>query len=293
MEYTILGQTGRRVSRIGFGGATAGLTNYMTVFDPKDAECREGVIMAMRRALELGINYFDTAEAYGGGASEEIFAEGLADVAAEDIFLATKVTPFGEGNSVRKPDVICAALEAGLARLRRDYVDLIQLHGSYVSEEAALTMLKSGGIVDALARAREEGLVRHIGFSIEAQNAALDRLLESGRFEVMQVQYNLLFQHPYDPSFTCGSMYKAEEAGLGIVAMRTATSGIFQKWIQRVNPENSFDYNPALIQFSLSNPLVDTALIGMRDARQVEENAAICDDLTGRVDLAQLHNRFV
>ena len=61
--------------------------------------------------------------------------------------------------------------------------------------------------------------------------------------------------------------------------MRAPTSGTFQRWIQMVNPENTFDYNRALIQFVLSNPLVDVALIGMRSAKRVEENVAICEDL--------------
>lgn len=108
----------------------------------------------------------------------------------------------------------------------------------------------------------------------------------------MQIEYNFLFQHPYDPYFHCGSLYDAEAQKLGIVNMRTATSGIFQKWIRLVNPENTFDYNAALIQFVLSNPLVDVSLLGMRDAEIVEKNVATCNDLSGRIDIAALHERY-
>ena len=108
----------------------------------------------------------------------------------------------------------------------------------------------------------------------------------------MQIEYNFLFQHPYDPYFRCGSLYDAEAQQLGIVNMRTATSGIFQKWIRLVNPENTFDYNAALIQFVLSNPLVDVSLLGMRDVEIVEKNVATCNDLSGRIDIAALHERY-
>jgi aryl-alcohol dehydrogenase-like predicted oxidoreductase len=292
MEYSILGKTGRKVSRIGFGGATAGILNYIQPFDPREKNDRDKILAAIRRAYQLGINYFDTAESYGAGASEEIFGEGLECIKPEDIFLATKVTPFGE-RGLRSAGQIRAALEASLRRLRRDYIDLIQIHGSYYSKETSDAILSKGGVADALTKARDEGLVKHIGFSIETQNTALDNFIACGRFDMLQIEYNLLFQHPYDPSFKIGSLYQAEEAGLGISVMRTMTSGIFQKWIRQVNPTDTFDYGPALLQFVLSNPLVDTALIGMRDAAQVEQNAAVADDLTGRIDINEMHRRLL
>jgi aryl-alcohol dehydrogenase-like predicted oxidoreductase len=291
MEYTAFGKTGRKVSRIGFGGATAGIRNYVHSFDPENGEDRKGVVDAIQEAVKLGINYFDTAEGYGNGASESIFGEGLAGVPPEDIFLATKVSP-SRNSAVRSAGDIRESLENSLKRLRRSYIDLIQVHGSYYSDEQARDILKKGSVVDALEKAKNEGLVKYIGFTIEAQNAALERFLNSDRFDTIQVQYNLLFQHPYDPYFKCGCLYQAKEKGLGVAAMRTVTSGIFQKWVQMVNPENTFNYNPALVQFVLSNPFVDVALLGMRSAQRVRENVKICDDLSGRIDIQALHYRI-
>jgi len=291
MEYTVFGKTGRRVSRIGFGGATAGIPDYINAFNPNNPKDRGGIIEAIQRAYELGINYFDTAESYGDGASEGIFGEGLRGIPSDRIFLATKVTP-ADKNGIRGPDRIRASLEASLRRLRREYVDLIQIHGGFYSEDIAREILNGGGVADVLRKAKKEGLVKHIGFTVEAQNIGLDLLLESRLFDTVQIQYNLLFQHPYDPYFQIGSLYKVEEQGLGVAAMRTATSGIFQKWVQTVNPGNTFNYHPALVQFVLSNPLVHVALLGMRSVREVEENAAICDDLSGRIDIQALHYRI-
>jgi hypothetical protein len=105
--------------------------------------------------------------------------------------------------------------------------------------------------------------------------------------------YNLLHQHPAEWTRPFGSIFEAEDAGMGIVTMRTVTSGLFQRWVQWVNPENTFDYTPALLQFVLSNPMVDVALVGMRDAEIVEANVRICEDLSGRIDLRELHAKYV
>ena len=292
MEYTTFGKTDRKVSKIGFGGATAGIRNYVHSFNPENEEDRRGVIEGIQEAFKLGINYFDTAEGYGSGASEDLFGEGLTGIPSEEIFLATKVTHSRE-KKVRSPGEIRESLENSLKRLRRNYIDLIQVHGSYYSDEQAKEILKNGSVVDVLCKARDEGLVKYIGFTIEAQNTAQDRFLDSDRFDSIQIQYNLLFQHPYDPYFKCGSLYQAKEKNLGVAVMRTVTSGIFQKWVQLVNPGNTFNYNPALIQFVLSNPLIDVALLGMRSAKRVRENVEICNDLSGRINIHDLHYRIV
>lgn len=286
MEYTILGKTGRKVSRIGYGGTVAGLKDYMKAFDPEEQKNKDQLIDAMQTAFRLGINYYDTAAAYGDGVSERIYGEALEPLPKEELFLATKVS-ITDGTGTR------ASLERSLRNLRRDYIDLIQIHGTNYTDEQCDAILSEGGMADVLQKAKEEGLVKHIGFTIECQNPALYRFIRSGRFDVMQIEYNLLFQHPYDPSWSCGSLYDAEEQKLGIACMRSVTSGIFQKWVQKVNPQNTFDYTPSLLQFVLSNPLIDVALLGMRRRATVEANVAIANDLNGRIDLSELHTRYV
>jgi predicted aldo/keto reductase-like oxidoreductase len=117
--------------------------------------------------------------------------------------------------------------------------------------------------------------------------------MASGRFDEVQMCYNFIFQHPYEPSRPFGSLYEAEKNNLGIVTMRAPTSGTFQRWIRMIRPDDTFDYNGALIQFVLSNPLVDVVLVGMRSADRVRQNVAIANDLSGRVDIAAIHGRYV
>ena len=109
----------------------------------------------------------------------------------------------------------------------------------------------------------------------------------------MQLCYNFLHQHPYDPTRPFGSLIEAKRRGMATVTMRTATSGTLQRWVRMVNPADTFDYTAALIQFVLSNPLVDVALVGMRDVAEVDANVRLWRDVGGRIDIAALHARYV
>ena len=76
MQYRTLGRTGLRVSEIGFGGAVVGIANYIEAWEPHDPASQDTVIRALERALDLGLNYLDTAEGYGGGYSEYVAETG-------------------------------------------------------------------------------------------------------------------------------------------------------------------------------------------------------------------------
>ena len=286
MEYRVFGNTGKKVSRIGFGGAVAGLKNYLHEYDPSSDERIRGVVEAIEKALELGINYFDTAPGYGGGQSEKMFGLALEGVDPDSIFLATKAS-FGDRDAVMR------SVEASLKNLKRDYVDLLQIHGDSISRERWSRIAGPGGMLEAMRELKQSGMVKHLGFTTEDNNDVVYEMMDCGEFDVVQMCYNFLFQHPYEPSRPFGSMMKARELGMGIATMRAPTSGTFQRWINMVNPDNTFDYSRALIQFVLSNPLVDVALIGMRSASRVMENVDICNDLSGRIDLNEVHKRYV
>jgi len=286
MEYVRLGKTNAKVSKIGFGGAPAGMKNYLHAFDPTKEGDRRGIVEAIHKAVELGINYFDTAPAYGDGQGEEIFGEALQGIDSGKIFLATKMS-VGDKDHVRR------SMDASLKRLRRNSIDLIQIHGTSYSDEEVDSVLKGDGMIDGMCRLRDEGLVKWIGFTSEDQNPAMYRLVRSGRFDMMQTCYNFIFQHPYDPVRKSGGIYEAKKMDMGITTMRPATSMIFQKWIQKVNPNNTFDYTGPLLQFVLSNPLIDVVLIGMRSVKRVLQNVEIYNNTSGRTDIDELHHRFV
>ena len=263
IETSELGATNQVSTRIGFGGAPAGLTNYLDPFSPVDTAQREGVIAAIDRAVEVGINYFDTAAAYGTGESEKIFGEGLSSAGIssqrDDLYIATKVS-HKEANPRE-------SIENSLKNLRLETLDLVQVHGTTYTPEARDQTLRKGGTLEVLEQARDEGLIRHIGFTTEDQNPPVYEFIATGRFDVMQTCYNLVFQHTYEPTRPFGSIYEADKAGMGVVTMRSLTASVFQRWMSAVRPNDDFDYSPALLQFVLSNNLIDVALVGMRTPR--------------------------
>ena len=284
MEYVQFGKTGVSVSRLGFGGAAAGIKNYIHTYDPTTEESKKSVYEALETALELGVTYFDTAPAYGDGISETMFGEVLSGVDPKKIFLATKC-------GFTDYDGVLRSVEESLKRLRLPHLDLLQVHGGTYTDARVENLLCPNGMVEAMEQLKKDGVVRFIGFTSEDNNRSLYNLMDSGRFDMVQLCYNFIFQHPYEPSRPFCSLYEAEKNNLGIATMRAQTSGTFQRWMQMIRPDDSFDYNTALIQFVFSNPLVDVVLVGMRSAARVRQNVAIAEDLSGRVDIRQVHQR--
>ena len=291
MRYRQLGRTGLQVSEIGFGGAPAGLPNYLAPWDPTLEASARQVEEAIARAVSLGINYFDTAPGYGEGASERMFGLGLRPF-RDQVTLATK---FFAANSA---DVRRSAHES-LERLGVARIDVLQYHGTWYDDETVARILAPGGVLEGMQSLQREGLVRFLGFTTEGVNGPASRLVATGAFDVLQVCYNLIYQHPYDPVRKAGLIFEAEAQGMGVVTMRPLTSGIFPRWLARALPEassgaeNQRRVRAALLSFVLSNPLVDCALVGMRTPAEAEENARVSEDESLRLDLDWLHERYV
>ncbi len=272
------------LSRLGFGGATIGLSNYLGRYDASSDESRAEAIASVRKAVELGVNYIDTAPRYGNGLSEELIGIALEGITTP-LFIATKV-------SLRDPTDLRVSLENSLKRLRRSSVDLVQLHGSSHNSETIERVFQKGGVLDQMEAMKADGLCRKIGFTTEDNNRATYDFIESGRFDAIQLAYNLLMQHPYEPTRPFGSLLEAKKRNMLTITMRTATSGVFQRWVQMVNPQNTFDYTESLHQFVLSNKLVDVGLVGMRTEAVVEAAVSVWQNVAGRIDIDQLWNRF-
>ena len=287
MRTRRLGRTGLDVSEIGFGGAPAGLTNYLGTWDAVSDAAAEQIIRTVRRAAELGVTYFDTAPGYGHGLSETMLGRALQGRRAGRT-IATKVTG-DDAAAVRR------SIEASLRRLQIEQIDVLQYHGGWYTDEQVQQILKPGGALVGMQQARDEGLVRFIGFTTEGANGPASTLLQTDAFDVIQLCYNLIFQHPYDPSRRAGLMYEAADRNMGIITMRSLTSGTFQRWLQALDPgvEQRIDLPRVLLSFVLSNPLVSVALVGMRSPAEAEANVAASLDDQYRMDLDQLHERYV
>jgi aryl-alcohol dehydrogenase-like predicted oxidoreductase len=287
MQYRTLGKTGLLVSEVGMGGAQFGLTNYMGRWDAFSEAAQHDTTATIHRALELGYNYFDTAPGYGNGRSEEMVGQAL-EGHREDVVLATKVSRGGWA-----PDAIRRSVEDSLRRLRTDAIDLIQFHGGWYHQEDVDAILDDGGL-DAFQELREQGKVRYLGFTAEGPSCGVEQLIASGAFDVMQVRFSLLYQHPSDWENNEGVIRQADAQGMGIVLMRPMTSGVFQRLMAQAFPQiDTFEVGRLLLNYVLSDPYVDVALVGMREPRYVEINNAISDDVDSRFDLVELHERYV
>ena len=291
MEYRVLGRTGVAVSALGFGGAPAGLTDYLGHWQADAPAARASVTEAVRDALAMGVTYFDTAPGYGDGLSEEIIGAALgAD--RQRVFLATKTS-----RPNWNPDGIRAELEASLRRLRADHVDLLQFHGAWHTNEDAALILERGGL-ETYEQLRAEGKVRFLGFTAEGPTGAVERLIASGRFDTMMICFNVCHQTPGAyrnraiPPETLLSRARAQN--MGVITMRTLSSGLFQRWLAQVAPAvaSAVDWNAALLGFALSHPQVDVALVGMRAPEEVARNALIVASQAYRVDMPSLHDGY-
>ncbi|RXF67074.1 aldo/keto reductase [Arcticibacter tournemirensis] len=179
MEYTQLGKSELKVSQIGFGCMSLGT----------DLETGRGII---ERAIELGINYFDTADLYDKGLNEEILGTILKDK-RDKIVLATKV-----GNQWRadgsgwdwnpRKEYIIKTSEESLRRLKTDYIDLYQLHGGTIDDNIDET-------IEAFEILKQQGKIRYYGISSIRPNVIREYAQRSQIVSVM-MQYSLLDRRP-------------------------------------------------------------------------------------------------
>jgi L-galactose dehydrogenase len=185
MQQTVLGRTGLRVGVAGLG---AGGDSRLGL--------RQGEAHARRLvhiALEQGVNFIDTAEAYG---TEEVIGQALSDVPRDQVVLSTKKTTHGA--RALQPEDVVSSLEASLKRLRTSYVDIYHLHGVTVENYASLRER----IVPVLLELRQQGKVRFLGiterFAADPAHLMLDQALEDDVWDVVMVGFNLLNQSARD-----------------------------------------------------------------------------------------------
>jgi aryl-alcohol dehydrogenase-like predicted oxidoreductase len=289
MEYRTLGRTSLTVSRLGFGGAPIGLAGYLTPDDRDSEAFRRHVLAAAREAVALGVTYFDTAPGYGEGRSERLLGEALAGD-RDRVVLATKYTFRRDA----PPESYTEQLRASLERLGTDRVDVLQFHGGYFDDARGEEVLRSG-VLDWARDMQGRGLCGFTGITAEGPSGALERILHTGKVDVLQIAYNAIYQSCCDyQREPTGIVPLARSLGLGVVTMRPTTCLALPRLLATEFPD--LDARRVLrlaINFVLSTPEVDCALVGMRTLQEVRENVALAQDAGARIDLRALHTRYV
>lgn len=311
MNHRSFGSTGIKVSEVIFGaGAVGGILVHKD-----DATKRE----AIRRAFAGGINWVDTAAAYGNGKSEQALGWLLPEAGATP-YLSTKFQL-----DVEHLDDIPAQIEArlmtSLARLQRSSVDLLQLHNRIGTKPGGRVMtveqiLGKNGVADGLDRLREKGLIRHSGITALGEAASVCEVIRSKRFDSAQVYYNLLnpsavrsMPRAWTGQNLGGIIEACRSHGVAVMAIRIFAAGIIAT-DERTGRESILTADTSIaeeqrkakavfdaigaehgtraqvaLRFVLSNPQVSCAVIGSAELQHVDEalQAAVMGPLPPQV----------
>ena len=292
MNTARLGSTGLEISRIGFGAWAIGGGNWEFGWGPQDDD---EAVAAIHRALEAGVNWIDTAAAYGFGRSEQTVGRALAGLSDRPyVFTKCSLLEGPDRNVVHnlERDSVLREAEASLARLGVDAIDLYQIHWPNPEPD-----IEEGWA--ALAELRERGLVRHIGvsnFTVEQ----LRRIEQIAPVETLQPRYSLLARDAEREL-----LGHAEREGLGVIVYSPMGSGLLTGRMTRERIEGLPDDDwrkrddefrePRLsrnlelvarleaiaerhgtapgtvaVAWALSNPAVDGAIVGFRRPDQVD-----------------------
>lgn len=305
MQLRNFGRTGLRLSVLGFGcGAVGGLMVRGEAADQQHA---------VARALEAGVNYFDTAVLYGDGESETNLGRVLQKLKPAGIVVATKVrVPQGEFGRIA--EAVANSLDGSLTRLRLERVDILHLHNP-ITEAGGGAALSAGqvleDVVPAFDRLRRQGKIGFLGISAVGDTAALHRVIDSRAFDSAQVVYNMLnpsaagpLPADYPAQDYAGLFDRTAAAGVGVVGIRVLAGGALSGSTERhpiagAAPEpigSAVRYDAdvdrarrlaplvaegfcaslaeAATRFALSHPAMGTILVGMATPRQFEDALA-------------------
>ena len=243
MQYAHLGRTGVVVSRLCLGTMN---------FGPRTSE--EDSFAIMDKALELGINYFDTSRVYGE--SEKIFS-GVIKGRRDKIHIATK-------SGVRRKADIKKDMDTSLQMLGTDYVDIYHLHArdnpTAIPDEA----------LEAMQELKQAGKARFVGFSCHDPNRMADFLLETKTFDVIQTTYSYAIGGYYRDA----AIKKLADAGIGIIAMKVviALTGLNLEGLFDAKPRTKDEGPLAGIKWVLKNPAIGTTVPFMQTIEELEMN---------------------
>lgn len=276
MQYRPFGNTGIQVSVLGFGAMRLPQLQNKTVD-------LEAAVPLLQRGIDLGINYIDSAYVYIEGTSEVAVGQAIKPYKRDSLYLTTKIPVHEPENATES--VWRAKLETSLKRFDTSYIDFILFHGLNWTEYEAFVS-KPGMALEAARKAQAEGLVRHICFSSHDHEENIIRLIDTGDFAGMLVQYNYLDRH------NAPAIARANEKGMGVSIMGPLAGGRLAtpKGIV-LDQESALEVKtPELaLRFVWDNPNVSTALSGMNEMAQIEANCTAAGKIGALDDQEQAY----
>jgi len=261
MRYNEFGKTGIKMSKLGFGAMRLPMRGEGDKREIND----DLAIPLMQHSFELGVNYIDTAPYYCDKLSEGAVGRALKGY-RDKVYVSTK-NPI-ENTSA---DDWMKRLESSLKNLDTDYIDFYHFWGINLKGFKEWEGL-SDGPLQAAERAKAQGLIKHLSFSYHDSPENLRYIIDSGRFESVLIQYNLLDRSNED------NIAYAKEKGLGTVIMGPIGGGrlgVPSDIIRDLLKDRPASTAEMAMRFVLANPNVDVSLSGMGTMEMLIENAAI------------------
>ncbi|MFC2007716.1 aldo/keto reductase [Chloroflexota bacterium] len=243
----------RRLGRTNFQASVVGLGGIPIQFEDRDT-----AIAVVRRAMEMGINYIDTARVYG---DSEIKIGAAVKGHRDELFITTKSMRRSREEARRQ-------FEESFQHLDMDYIDLLFAHGVDTEEDLA-RVLSPEGAVAAFREAQDAGKVRYLGISGH-NNPVLVSALKTGIFDVVLASYNLTNTDADNELFPL-----ARELDIGISVMKPLAGGALgvpPEAVQFQVADRAISTAEAALRFVLSNPLVHTVIPGMGSLSELEAN---------------------
>lgn len=261
MEYRPMGNTGVRVSALGFGTMR---------LPEEDGKIRQDEAISMIRwAIDQGVNYVDTAYPYHGGQSEVLVGKALADGYREKVYLATKCPVW----KIEKAEDLDAVLAEQMEKLQTDHIDFYLVHA--INRERWEKTVVPSGMLDRLLEAKKDGRVRHIGFSFHDELPLFREIVDYwDQWDFCQIQLNYV-----DTQHQAGleGLEYAAQKGLGVVIMEPLRGGYLanlpEKAAEIIHSTGKSPVELAL-DFLWDRPEVSLLLSGMSDMQQVKENVS-------------------
>ena len=250
--------------------------------DPGGKIKRDEAIALIRKGIDNGINYMDTAWTYHGGESEVVLGLALKEGYREKVTLVTKC-PVGR-QEFTKPEHFDEYLEEQLQRLNEEYLDVYLFHA--LNKKSYQEKVIGLNLVDRAMKAKKAGKIKHLGFSFHDAPEVLKEIIDSGHFELMLVQYNIVDQVNHD------MINYAGEKGLAVAIMgpvgggRLAGKDLTDEMKEWLTPGRE-NYADLAFKFVLSNPNVSVALSGMGTEEMLDDNL----NITSREDYDQLTDK--
>jgi len=265
MKYRKMGSLDWQVSALGFGCMRLP-TKKRFLLSSVDVD---ESIRILRRGIDLGINYLDTAWPYHLGASEKIVGQALQDGYREKVRLVTKLPTF----IVRKAEQFDRFLDGQLEKLQTDYLDVYLFH---MLDRGQLEKVKRLQLIDKMEAAKAKGLIKHIGFSFHDTLPAFKKIIDYYDWDVAQIQYNYM-----DTAVQAGTegLVYAHEKGIATVVMEPVKGGKLAnppaEAIEIMNAaKNQRSPVDWALQFLWNRPEVSVVISGMGSMAMVEENCA-------------------